>query len=48
MEIRKTNIDGGQGFDFGRTAEVYAKYRDIYPPYLFEKLADMGRAGRES
>ena len=41
MEIRKTNIDGGQGFDFGRTAEVYAKYRDIYPPCLFEKLADM-------
>ena len=41
MEIRKTTIDGGQGFDFGRTAEVYAKYRDIYPPCLFEKLADM-------
>lgn len=41
MEIRKTTIDGGKGFDFGKTAEVYAKYRDIYPSCLFEKLAEM-------
>lgn len=47
MEIRKTTIDSGKGFDFGKTAEVYAKYRDIYPSCLFEKLAEMDIGTRE-
>ena len=42
MEIKKESIDQGQGFDFGRTSEVYAKYRDIYPECMFQKLADLG------
>lgn len=42
MEIKKANIDGGQGFDFGRTAEAYAKYRDIYPACMYERLAELG------
>ena len=35
-------IDNGQSFDFGRTAEYYAKYRDIYPKELFERLLSLG------
>ena len=42
MELRKADIDGGQGFDFGRTAEVYAKYRDIYPACMYDRLAALG------
>ena len=42
MEIKKAAIDEGQGFDFGRTAEVYARYRDIYPVCMFERLAELG------
>lgn len=35
-------IDGGNDFDFGRTSEMYAKYRDIYPPELYERLLALG------
>ena len=42
MEIRKASIDEGQGFDFGKTAQVYAKYRDIYPACMYERLAALG------
>ena len=31
MEIVKNDIDSGAGFDWGRTSEDYAKFRDIYP-----------------
>jgi SAM-dependent methyltransferase len=41
MEIKKQAIDRGQGFDFGKTSEVYAKYRDIYPDCMYEKLAEL-------
>ena len=42
MEIKKPTIDAGQGFDFGRTAEVYAQYRDIYPVCMYERLSELG------
>ena len=29
MDIIDRNIDGGKAFDWGRTSEDYAKYRDI-------------------
>ena len=29
--IKKAEIDNGRGFDWGRTSQDYAKYRDIYP-----------------
>lgn len=42
MEIRKNQIDDGRAFDFGRTSADYAKYRDIYPPLFYEKIAARG------
>ena len=39
--IKKNNIDHGKGFDWGRASSDYAKYRDIYPPKLYQKLLDM-------
>ena len=35
-------VDKGNGFDFGKTSEDYAKYRDIYPPSFYKKLVDFG------
>lgn len=35
-------IDAGKPFDFGRTAEDYARYRDIYPASLYRKLQLFG------
>ncbi len=35
-------IDNGQAFDFGRTASDYAKYRDIYPKELYDRLLSLG------
>ena len=35
-------IDAGKPFDFGRTAEYYARYRDIYPASLYRKLQLFG------
>ena len=31
-------IDHGENFDFGRTSENYARFRDIYPPLFYEKI----------
>ena len=31
MSITNRTIDGGKAFDWGKTSEDYAKYRDIYP-----------------
>jgi SAM-dependent methyltransferase len=36
--IRIGDIDRGNSFDFGKTAEEYAKYRDIYPDSFFKDL----------
>ena len=35
-------IDNGNEFDFGRTSGDYAKFRDIYPDSLYEKLISFG------
>ena len=42
-----SSIDHGNAFDFGRTSALYAKYRDIYPPELYDRLRALGvgRAG---
>ncbi len=40
MEIN--NIDHGKSFDFGKTASEYAKYRDIYPKEMYDKLYALG------
>ncbi len=36
------NIDNGKAFDFGKTALEYAKYRNIYPEELYNKLYSLG------
>ena len=35
-------VDSGNTFDFGRTSAMYAKYRDIYPAEMYEKLHALG------
>lgn len=35
-------IDADQEFDWGKTSEDYANYRDIYPDELYKKLVDLG------
>lgn len=42
MDIIKQDIDGGKAFDWGRTSEDYAKFRDIYPPEFFRKITGRG------
>lgn len=40
--ISNKNIDQGKEFDFGRTSENYAKFKDIYPRKFYEKIIDKG------
>ncbi|HBU13182.1 MAG TPA: class I SAM-dependent methyltransferase [Clostridiales bacterium] len=40
--ITDDKIDRGRAFDWGRAAEDYAKYRDIYPASFYEKITEMG------
>ena len=40
MEITDIRIDAGKAFDWGRTSEEYAKYRDIYPKEFYRKIID--------
>ena len=40
--MKRRDIDSGQTFDFGRTAERYGKYRDIYPQSLYDRLISLG------
>ena len=42
MDIFCSDIDGGKAFDWGRTSSDYAKFRDIYPPVFFDKVAERG------
>lgn len=42
MTITDKGIDGGKAFDWGRTSSDYAKYRDIYPREIYEKIIDRG------
>jgi SAM-dependent methyltransferase len=36
------NIDGGKSFDWGKTSEDYAKYRDIYPQEFYDYILNLG------
>ena len=40
--MKLKHIDNGKNFDFGNTSKEYAKYRDIYPKELYEKLYSLG------
>lgn len=40
MEL--THIDHGESFDWSRTSEDYARYRDIYPTEFYRRLLDRG------
>ena len=40
MEIR--DIDKGTHFDWGKTSEDYAKYRDIYPQEFYDYILKLG------
>ena len=42
MEIKDSRIDSGKAFDWGRTSQNYAKYRDIYPELFYKKIVDRG------
>ncbi|MBQ5398686.1 MAG: class I SAM-dependent methyltransferase [Ruminococcus sp.] len=40
--MKLKGIDRGKEFDFGKTSDNYAKYRDIYPLSMYEKLIELG------
>lgn len=40
--MKLDHIDHGQSFAWGKTSEDYAKYRDIYPQSLYQKLHCLG------
>lgn len=42
MNIQKKNIDGGKAFDWGKTSDDYARYRDIYPTEFYDNLVKRG------
>lgn len=42
MAITDSRIDAGRPFDWGRTSEDYARYRDIYPDIFYQKIAGRG------
>ena len=42
MEITDKSIDSGKPFDWGRTSEDYAKYRDIYPEEFYQRIVKRG------
>ena len=42
MNIINENIDGGKAFDWGRTSEDYAKFRDIYPQIFYDNIVNRG------
>lgn len=46
--MKKILVDNGQGFDFGKTSKEYAKYRDIYPQELYDKLYSLGVGVKDS
>ncbi len=40
--MQKFQVDGGRAFDFGKTAQDYGAYRDIYPQALYDRLYALG------
>ena len=47
MEITDNRIDAGKAFDWGRTSEEHAKYRDIYPKEFYQKIIDRGVVSKD-
>ena len=41
-------IDNGSSFDWGRSSENYAKYRDIYPAKMYEAFYRLGFGGKDT
>lgn len=44
--MNRSSIDSGRAFDFGRTSENYAKYRDVYPQSMYDRLTSLGVGGQ--
>ena len=42
MEMSSSTIDSGRAFDWGRTSQEYARYRDIYPEVFYRKIVERG------
>lgn len=42
MDIIDKRFDGGKAFDWGKTSQNYAKFRDIYPQRFYEKIVSRG------
>lgn len=42
--LHHKNIDNGKGFDWGLTSADYAKFRNIYPKELYDRLRELGVA----
>ncbi|MCL2693631.1 MAG: class I SAM-dependent methyltransferase [Oscillospiraceae bacterium] len=40
--LNLNHVDGGKGFDFGKAAKDYAKYRDIYTDSFYKTLLGFG------
>lgn len=40
--MKVQNIDDGKYFDWGKTSEDYAKYRDIYPEEFYQYILKLG------
>jgi SAM-dependent methyltransferase len=40
--MKRSDIDKGNEFDFGKTSADYARFRDIYPASMYEKLVMFG------
>lgn len=40
--MKSEKIDSGNEFDFGRTSADYARFRDIYPRSMYDKLVSFG------
>lgn len=40
MDITNRDIDGGKPFDWGKTSQDYARFRDIYPREFYQKIID--------
>lgn len=47
--MKLSYIDNNNSFDFGRTSGTYAKFRDIYPKSMYERLVGygIGKEGQE-
>ncbi|MGN0634791.1 MAG: class I SAM-dependent methyltransferase [Acutalibacteraceae bacterium] len=40
--MQDSRIDAGKAFDWGRTGEDYARYRDIYPQEFYDRILARG------